>query len=89
MTEDDRRISFLERLAEFGLSIGAKAWEVGFADDCRAQFSFSRKQVHVIDGLRTKYEAQLEFLVTGRESATLGSKELERLADQILVNANS
>jgi len=78
MTEDDRRANFLSGLTTHGTEIGASAWEVGFADDCRMQFNFSPRQRRTIDAMRAKYEDLVRYKQTGRKSLAMLAAEAEQ-----------
>lgn len=66
MTADDKRSIFLGRLADYGRQAGANINEVGFADDCRMQFNYTKRQQKWIDSLMVKYQDTVDFLATGK-----------------------
>jgi hypothetical protein len=78
MTEDDRRANFLSGLAAHGTEIGASAWELRFADDCRMQFNFSPRQQRTIDAMRAKYEDLVRYKQTGEKSLAMRAAEAEQ-----------
>jgi hypothetical protein len=74
MTEDDYRSIFLGRLADFGKQAGATVNELGFAEDCRMQFNYTKRQQHWIDSLMVKYQDTVDYLATGKAPLSIQAK---------------